>query len=126
MMPLRHHIGAGLTLTSETRGYKRSGGDGSGDAVAVALRYHPPREDAPRVVAKGRGQIAEQILEIARQSGITIHEDRDLAALLEAVELDVEIPLEVFVAVAEILAYVYRANGGVPPGVERAARDEQP
>jgi flagellar biosynthesis protein len=119
MMPRRHRTGARLSLTTKTQCNERSGGDGAADAVAVALRYDPPREDAPRVVAKGRGQIAEQILEIARAKGIAIREDRDLAALLETLELDVEIPLEAFVAVAEILAYVYRANGRPPPGGER-------
>jgi flagellar biosynthesis protein len=82
--------------------------------VAVALRYQPESEYAPRVVASGRGTIAEQILAIAFARGIKVREDADLAELLSAVDIDSEIPIEAFVAVAEILAYVYRANGSWP------------
>jgi len=83
-------------------------------SVAVALRYEPESEFAPRVVASGRGSIAEQILAIAFAHGIKVREDADLAELLMAVDIDSEIPVEAFVAVAEILVYVYRANGNWP------------
>ncbi len=95
---------------------KPSAGGEADEAAAVALRYDPPREAAPRIVAKGRGEVAAQILEIALANGVAIREDADLVALLDAIELDMEIPLEAFIAVAEILAYVYRANGRQPPG----------
>ena len=101
-----------------------AGVDATDEASAVALRYDPVREEAPRVVAKGRGEVAEQILEIARANGIAIREDPDLVALLESVELDIQIPLEAFVVVAEILAYVYRANARLQPA--DAAGDEGP
>lgn len=83
--------------------------------VAVALSYDPDQADAPRVVASGKGALAEQILNLAFANGVKVREDRDLAEVLAAVELDTVIPLEAFVAVAEILAYVYRANGRLPP-----------
>ncbi|MGE5545759.1 MAG: EscU/YscU/HrcU family type III secretion system export apparatus switch protein [Solirubrobacterales bacterium] len=83
--------------------------------VAVALSYDPDVADAPRVVASGRGAIAAQILEAAFTHGVKVREDPDLAEVLAAVELDTVIPLEAFVAVAEILAYVYRANNTLPP-----------
>ena len=105
-------------MKAEPQTDKPSGGDDADEPVAVALRYEPPRQDAPRIVAKGRGEVAKQILEIALANGIAIREDADLVALLEAVELDMEIPLEAFIAVAEILAYVYRANGRQPPGAD--------
>ena len=79
--------------------------------VAVALAYQPKRESAPKIVASGRGFIAEQILEVARAHEVHVREDADLVQLLEAIELGSEIPLEAFVAVAEIFTYVYRANG---------------
>lgn len=82
--------------------------------VAVALRYEPESEHAPRVVASGKGTIAEQILAIAFAHGIKVREDADLAELLIAVDIESEIPVEAFVAVAEILTYVYRANGNWP------------
>jgi len=89
--------------------------------LAVALRYDAPRDAAPRVVAKGKGAQAEEILRIAFANDIKVREDADLAALLSAVELDSEIPLAAFTAVAEILSYLYRLNGGIPEEVRRAA-----
>ncbi len=80
-------------------------------AVAVALSYDPDRPELPKVTASGRGAIAEQILELAFAHGVKVRTDPDLAEVLAAVEVDSVIPVEAFVAVAEILAYVYRANG---------------
>jgi len=77
---------------------------------AVAVRYNPEKENAPRVVAKGRGQIAEKIIEIAKSNGVPVHEDRDLIELLSKVELFDEVPPELYVAVAEVLIWVYRMN----------------
>jgi flagellar biosynthesis protein len=88
--------------------------------VAVALRYAPPRDEAPRVVASGRGTVAQQILELAFAHGIKVREDPDLAELLALVEVDTEIPLEAFAAVAEILAYLYRANGNLSAALDAA------
>ena len=79
--------------------------------VAVALQYEPDKDNAPKVVAGGRGSIAEQILQIAFAQGVKVREDPDLAELLTAIDIDSEIPVEAFAAVAEILIYVYRANG---------------
>ena len=78
--------------------------------LAVALRYDPERGDAPRVVAKGRGAIAAQIVAIARERRVAVRRDADLAALLGALQIDCPIPVAAFAAVAEILAQLYRAN----------------
>jgi len=78
--------------------------------LAVALRYDPDRDPAPRVVAKGRGAIAAQIVVLAREHKVAIRHDRDLAALLGALQIDCPIPVAAFAAVAEILAQLYRAN----------------
>jgi flagellar biosynthesis protein len=91
-----------------------SSGETDTRRVAAALIYDPTRPGVPRVSAAGRGPIAEQILAVARANNVPIHEDPDLAGLLAAVDLDCEIPVEALVAVAEILAYVYRANGRLP------------
>lgn len=86
------------------------------EVKAVALGYEPKRDDQPRVTASGRGAVAEQILRIAFDRGIKVREDADLAEILAAIDVDSLIPLEAFAAVAEILAYVYRAEGqGGPP-----------
>lgn len=77
---------------------------------AVALRYREHEDRAPRVVAKGEGLVAEQILATARQNGIPIHQDHDLLELLAQVDIDREIPSELYTAVAEILSWIYRAN----------------
>jgi flagellar biosynthesis protein len=85
-------------------------------AVAVAIHYKPEKpDDAPKVTASGRGKVAERILKLAFASGVKVREDADLAEVLAAVEVDSVIPLEAFMAVAEILAYVYRANRADPP-----------
>lgn len=78
--------------------------------VAVALQHDPESAAAPRIVAKGRGALAEQILQIAFDRDIKVRSDADLAEILAAVDVDSEIPLEAFAAVAEILSYVYRAQ----------------
>jgi flagellar biosynthesis protein len=82
--------------------------------IAVALdakgRDGSVRPKSPRVVATGRGPVAEQILAIAFEKGVPVREDSDLAQILAAVELDSEIPIDALAAVAEILSYVYRAN----------------
>lgn len=90
--------------------------------VAVALAYAPMADNAPRVVAKGSGTVAQSIIEIARANGVAIEQNADLATLLQAVDLDREIPPEAFAAVAEILGYLYRANGKL--GEVTAARDK--
>lgn len=84
---------------------------------AVALRYDPQREEAPRVVASGQGFVAEQIVRIALDHGITIRQDADLVEILAKLDIDALIPLEAFAAVAEILSYIYRTQGNAPPGL---------
>jgi flagellar biosynthesis protein len=78
--------------------------------VAVALKNDRSTPGLPRIVATGRGAVAEQILELAFANGVKVREDADLAEILAAIDLDSEIPVEAIAAVAEILAYVYRAN----------------
>lgn len=73
---------------------------------AVALTY-TTGDAAPRVVAKGRGLIALEIMERAREAGVYVHESPELVALLMQVDLDDRIPPELFVAVAELLAWLY-------------------
>lgn len=97
-------------------------GVGTGRNVAVALSYDPDNADAPRVVASGKGSIAEQILALAFASGVKVREDADLAEVLAAVDLDSVIPLEAYIAVAEILAYVYRLNNTIPPSAASGGR----
>ncbi|NKB48483.1 MAG: hypothetical protein GKS02_03850 [Alphaproteobacteria bacterium] len=70
----------------------------------------PLTETAPRIIAKGHGAVADQILELAFASGVKVREDANLAEILEAIEVDTEVPLHALAAVAEILSYVYRAN----------------
>jgi len=75
--------------------------------LAVALAYHAG-ETAPKVVAKGRGLLAEAIIEKAREAGVYVHESPELVSLLMQVDLDRHIPPELYVAVAELLAWLYR------------------
>ena len=78
---------------------------------AVAIRYDKAHEDAPRVVAKGRGYVAEQLLLIAKRHAVPVYQNQTVTQLLMAVELDREIPPELYQAVANVLAYVYRLDG---------------
>lgn len=80
---------------------------------AAALRYDPSRAGAPTVAAKGRGYVAEAITAIAREHHVPIHQDPNLVEVLDALDLDLEIPPELYRAVAEVLAFVYRLNGKV-------------
>ncbi len=77
----------------------------------AALKYDQAKSMAPRVVAKGRGYIAEQIIQVARENDVPLIEDRNLANVLEAMELESEIPAELYRAVAEVLVFIYRLNG---------------
>ena len=83
--------------------------------VAVAVKDSDNKSDLPLITAAGRGKIAEQILQIAFENDIKVREDSDLAELLAAIELDSPIPSEAFMAVAEILSYVYKANSKPNP-----------
>lgn len=83
------------------------------DKLAVALTYDREEDQAPRVAAKGKGYIAEAIIDLAKKHGVEIREDRDLALLLSKIEIDTPIPVEAYAAVAEILAYIYKANAQV-------------
>jgi len=83
-------------------------------SVAVAVDHDPSVDAVPKVVASGRGFGADQILNIAFASGVKVRQDADLAQILSVVDLDSEIPTEAFAAVAELLVYVYRANGTYP------------
>lgn len=80
---------------------------------AIALKYHPDQDQAPRVTAKGRGLVADRIIELAREEGVPITEDPDLVGALIQLDFEEEIPLELYRAVAEILAFAYRLNRNV-------------
>lgn len=92
--------------------------------VAVALKYELGTQSLPRIVATGKGTVAEQILEIAFANGVKVREDADLVEVLSAIEVDSDIPVEAIAAVAEILAHVYRANGTLPPDPDDSPRDD--
>ncbi|MDD3837035.1 MAG: EscU/YscU/HrcU family type III secretion system export apparatus switch protein [Phenylobacterium sp.] len=76
--------------------------------LAVALRYTEP--EAPKVVAVGRGWLGEKIVEAAREHGVPLEENPALAEALSHIELDAEIPEELYIAVAEILAFILRVG----------------
>lgn len=83
--------------------------------TAVAITAGADGENLPRITAAGRGKLAEQILQLAYDNGINVREDSALAEMLAGIELDSPVPSEAFFAVAEILSYVYRANGEPNP-----------
>lgn len=81
---------------------------------AIALTYLAGG-GAPQVVAKGRGLIAEQIIQRARDSGVFVHESRELVSLLMQVDLDQQIPPSLYQVIAELLAWIYRIENRTEP-----------
>lgn len=80
--------------------------------AAVALKKVGVGDAAiPKIIAAGYGKLAEEIIQRAFDSGVKVREDKDLAQMLAMITLDSEVPSEALVAIAEILAYVYKANG---------------
>ncbi len=77
---------------------------------AAALGYNPEIDRAPRLLAAGDGKIAERIISLAQAENIPIREDPILASALATVEIDQEIPPELYQVVAEVLAYIYRVQ----------------
>lgn len=83
--------------------------------TAIALKYNSP--EAPIVVAKGEGELAEKIIEAAQEHGVFIKENPTLAQALGAVEIDDEIPVELYTAVAEIIGFVLGLQNALPQEV---------
>jgi len=80
---------------------------------AVSLKYRPKSDSAPRVTAKGKGKIAEKIIKIAKEHDIYIHEDPDLIEVLSKLDINEEIPPDLYLVVAELLAFVYSLNNNM-------------
>jgi flagellar biosynthesis protein len=111
-MDRRRSLEAGRAMSDRSRPQFPS----DPSALAVAVGYDPDSGLAPKVLASGRGAMAEQILALAFAHGVRVREDADLAQVLAAVDVDSEIPVEAMLAVAEILTYVYRANASFADG----------
>lgn len=77
---------------------------------AVALKYDPLKNAAPQVVAKGAGDIAEKIIKTAEENQVNIHEDKALVQMLYQLDLNEQIPIELYPIIAEIFALVYKAE----------------
>lgn len=93
--------------------------------LAVALKY-AGGDSAPTVVAKGRGLIADEIIARARESGVYVHESPALVALLAQLDLDQHIPPSLYLAVAELLAWLYQVERGEPPVLTLPAGEGKP
>lgn len=85
------------------------------DRPALAIALHYSGSGAPRVVAKGGGQLAERIIETAREHNVPLQEDAALASALARVDLGREIPRELYVAVAHVLAFAWSVTGKRTP-----------
>ena len=77
---------------------------------AVALNYRPEKDTAPKITAKGSGNVADKIIEIAKKHGIPVKDDPDLVEVLSKLDIREEIPVDVYVVVAELLAFAYSLN----------------
>ncbi|MDD3325098.1 MAG: EscU/YscU/HrcU family type III secretion system export apparatus switch protein [Sulfurospirillaceae bacterium] len=77
---------------------------------AVALKYDRQKDDAPKVVASGKGYVAETIIKLAQENNIFIKKDEDLVELLSKVEVNKEIPDNMYKAIAEIFSFIYKMS----------------
>ncbi|MDR2092351.1 MAG: EscU/YscU/HrcU family type III secretion system export apparatus switch protein [Azoarcus sp.] len=91
---------------------------------AVALTY-TPGDSAPTVVAKGRGLIAQEIIERAREAGVYVHESPELVSLLMQVDLDEHIPPQLYTVIAELLAWLYRIEAATPGVMQKTIETHQ-
>ena len=80
------------------------------NTIAAAIKYDDKRDAAPKLTAKGRGSIAEKIIKLAMEHNIPIKQDPALVQILSRLDIDEQIPLEIYKAIAEILAFVYSVN----------------
>ncbi|QAY65585.1 EscU/YscU/HrcU family type III secretion system export apparatus switch protein [Paenibacillus protaetiae] len=85
---------------------------------AVALKYEPGVNQAPVVVAKGTGHTADKILEKAKEHGVPVQEDASLVEVLSKLNIEQEIPAELYTLVAEILSFIYRADRNARESIE--------
>ena len=83
--------------------------------TAVALKYDAAMDQAPKIIAKGNGHVADKIIALAREKGIPMREDPDLIQVLSQLDLNQEIPPSLYQVVAELLAFVYRLNQNYRP-----------
>ncbi len=90
--------------------------DSTSSSIAVALHYDG--ESAPQITAKGAGELAEKIIAIAKQHDVPLQENNELVQLLSQLELGDQIPQELYLAVAEIIAFTYMLKGKRPKGFE--------
>lgn len=97
--PNHHEHGGANTTGTTTR-------------TAAALKYDG--ESAPKLVAKGRGELAEQIIALAQQHGVYLHEDPVLSQALQQLRLNQEIPRKLYVAIARVIAFAYFLQGKTP------------
>ena len=77
---------------------------------AVAIKYNEEKDEAPRIVAKGKNYLAEKIIKIAREYNVYIKEDSELAEILYGIDIGEEVPEELYSIIAEILAFVYKVR----------------
>lgn len=81
---------------------------------AVGIKYQEGNKDAPKVIAKGFGDLAEAIIQIARQNGVLVHEDPYLSEFLSTLDLGQEIPEQLYHVIAELIAFSYVLQGKFP------------
>jgi flagellar biosynthesis protein len=91
------------------------------DKVAVALQYEPGKDAAPRLTAKGRGDVADKIVELAEAAGVHVEHNKPLANALSRIDFGQQIPKELYRAVAEVIGFVLKKSGQMQK-VEESAR----
>lgn len=80
------------------------------ELVAIALQYKLGQKSPPKIIAKGKGDLADQIISIAQEQGIKIEKNEELASILALLEIGETIPIETFAVVAEIISYIYKSS----------------
>jgi len=88
---------------------------------AAALKYDKENDSAPSITASAKGESAKNIIKIAEENGIPIKQDEDLVNMLSEIELNQEIPVELYKAVAEVFSFIYGLSNKVPEGMDKSA-----
>jgi flagellar biosynthesis protein len=100
-------------------------GKGQAGKVAVALQYEPGKDAAPRLTAKGRGDLAEKIVKLAEAAGVHVEHNRPLANALSQLDFGQQIPKELYRAVAEVIGFVLKKSGQMQKVEESARRGSE-
>jgi flagellar biosynthesis protein len=109
-LKLKYNMGKQEQIKSKIKKSKDQLSPTSEDRKAIAIRFDVEKDRAPKILAIGKGSIAEEILRVADENKIPLYEDQHLANLLAKLQIEEEIPAELYKLIAEVLAFIYQLD----------------